>query len=180
MSEEREIPVREFADRGTIWLLESPESLRDLVRLMGGEVADRLDFSRAERINRSFIPDDLQKQEADLLFRVPFREGKGEVLVYVLLEHQSRPDRTMGLRLLSYMVELWQSQIREYKIGKVAASKWRLHPIVPIGVYTGKRKWKSPINMSALMELPDLLEKYVPAFETLFLNLQEPKPEDLM
>src|SRR5690242_10183281 len=104
MSEENEPPIREFADRGTLWLLESPENLRDLVRFLSAEIADRLDFGRAERINRSFIPDDLHKQEADLLYRVPFREGKGEVWIYVLLEHQSRPDRTMGLRLLSYMV----------------------------------------------------------------------------
>ncbi len=90
-----EPPVREFADRGTLWLLESPENVRGLLALVARDLADRLDFSRAERINRSFVPDDLHKQEADLLYRVPFREGSaGEVFVYVLLEHQSRPDRT--------------------------------------------------------------------------------------
>jgi hypothetical protein len=33
MPNESEPPVREFADRGTLWLLESPENLRGLVRL---------------------------------------------------------------------------------------------------------------------------------------------------
>jgi hypothetical protein len=65
MSNESEPPVREFADRGTLWLLESPENLRDLIRLVAAEIADKLDFTRAERVNRSFIPDDLRKQEAD-------------------------------------------------------------------------------------------------------------------
>ena len=96
--------VREFADHSTLWLLESPENLRDLLRLVAKEITERLDFRRAERLNRSFIPDNLQKQEADLLFRVPYRNGKREVWVYLLIEHQSKPDRLMGLRLLSYMV----------------------------------------------------------------------------
>ncbi len=74
--------------------MELPENLRGLLRLIAEGIAERLDFARAERINRSFVPDDLHKQEADLLYRVPFRQGIGEsegaVLVYVLLEHQSR------------------------------------------------------------------------------------------
>jgi hypothetical protein len=56
--EETEPPIREFADRGTLWLLESPENLRGLVRLLTADIADRLDFTRAERLNRSFIPVD--------------------------------------------------------------------------------------------------------------------------
>src|SRR5579862_5422199 len=98
VSEEAEPPIREFADRGVLWLLEPPRNLRDLLALVAHEIADRLDFDRAERINRSFIPEDLHKQEADLLYRVPYRKGKGkgEVWIYILLEHQSRPDRLMG------------------------------------------------------------------------------------
>ena len=81
MPNSSEPPIREFADRGTLWLLESPENLRDLLRLVAADIADKLDFARAERINRSFIPDDLQKQEADLLYRVPFQDGQIDVLV---------------------------------------------------------------------------------------------------
>ena len=101
MPNDSEPPIREFADQGTLWLLESPENLRGLVRLVAAEIADRLDFTRAERVNRSFIPDDLRKREAALLFRVPFQEGSGVALVFLLLEHQSQPDRTMGFRVLS-------------------------------------------------------------------------------
>jgi predicted transposase/invertase (TIGR01784 family) len=174
-----EPPIREFADRGTLWLLESPENLRGLVQLVAKDIADRLDFSRAQRVNRSFIPDDLHKQEADLLFLVPLREGRGEVWVYVLLEHQSRPDRTMGLRLLSYIVQLWEMQRRGFQDERTPMSRWRLHPVVPIVFYTGKRRWSSPISVAALMDVPPLLERFVPRFDTLFLNLQETPPDVL-
>ena len=95
--------IREFNDRGTLWLLEDPANLRDLLRIVEPEVAERLDFTRAERVNRSFIPADLQKRESDLIFRVPFltpKEAAREVWVYILLEHQSRPDPLMLLRVL--------------------------------------------------------------------------------
>ena len=78
-----EPPIREFADRGVLWLLESKENLRSLVQLLSVEIADKLDFSQAERDNRSFIPDDLHKQEADLLYRVPFRPGAGKGAIWI-------------------------------------------------------------------------------------------------
>ena len=108
--------IREFNDRRTLWLLEDPTNLYDLLRILEPDLAGHLDFTRTSRVNRSFIPADLQKQESDLIFRVPYRsgtsEGGQEVWVYVLLEHQSRPDPFMPLRLLVYMVHIWDSQRR--------------------------------------------------------------------
>jgi hypothetical protein len=63
--------IREFPDRGTQWLLEDPVQLRDLLQLLQPQLAQRLDVSRAERINRTMRPPDLQKQESDLIFRIP-------------------------------------------------------------------------------------------------------------
>jgi flagellar biosynthesis/type III secretory pathway protein FliH len=62
--EETEPPIREFADRGVLWLLESPRNLHDLVALLSQQIAEHLDFDRAERVNRSFIPEDLHKRDA--------------------------------------------------------------------------------------------------------------------
>ena len=45
MPEETEPPIREFADRGTLWLLESVENLAGLVRLLSAEIAEHLDFT---------------------------------------------------------------------------------------------------------------------------------------
>src|SRR4051794_27255833 len=99
--------LREFNDRGTLWLLEDPENLRGVLQIREPDLAARLDFAQAVRVNRSFIPADLQKQESDLIFRVPFVRRPGDagrdVWVYVLLEHQSRVDPLMGLRLYLYM-----------------------------------------------------------------------------
>src|SRR5579872_346189 len=179
MLEPKPSPVREFADHSTLWLLESPENLRDLLRLVATEIAERLDFRRAERLNRSFIPDSLQKQEADLLFRVPYRDDKHEVWVYLLVEHQSKPDRLMGLRLLSYMVQIWETQVRAWEDARTPKGQRKLHPIVPMVFYTGKRKRTSPLSLLAAMDVPADLVRFVPSHETLLLKLQETPPEVL-
>jgi hypothetical protein len=60
------LSVREFHDRGALWLFEDPRQLRELIQILEPALTEMLDFSRARRENRSFIPADLQKQESDL------------------------------------------------------------------------------------------------------------------
>jgi putative YhgA-like transposase len=176
-----ELPlIREFDDRSTLWLLEDPQHLRGLLQILDPGLADRLDFAHARRINRSFIPSDLQKEESDLIYAVPFGDGSGRtVWVYVLLEHQSEPDPLMGLRLYLYMGQLWDTQRREWEDRKTPVSERRLLPVVPVVYYTGERRWSAPIDLKHLMDLPAELERFVPQWETLFLNLHQTPPESL-
>ena len=163
--------IREFADRGALLLLESPVNMREFIRLLSGDLADHLDFMRAERINRSLVPADLHKLEADLIYRVPFQAEGRDVLVYLLLEHQSKVDRFIGQRLHSYMGELWEAQRRAWKDNRTPQRERWLSPIVPIVFYTGKKQWKHPLTLDAAMDLPIELSGFVPRHETLCLNL---------
>lgn len=124
-----------------------------------------------------YVLPDLRKLESDLVVEVPFRLGEHAVWIYILLEHQSEPDRTMPLRLLGYMVELWKAQVRRFEENKTP--DWRLYPILPVLFYTGSRRWSAPLQLEGLMDLPEALAKYVPRFETLFLSLQETSDEEL-
>lgn len=175
--------IREFHDRGVIWLLEDPVHLRGLLQILNPALADHLDFTHAERINRSFIPADLQKRESDLIFRASYAHGPveptREVLVYILLEHQSLPDPEMGLRLFGYMGQLWDNQRRAWRDTALPQERRRLHPILPIVLYTGTETWSAPIGLASLMDLPSELEPFTPRWETLFLNLHATPPGTL-
>jgi hypothetical protein len=175
--------IREFNDRGTLWLLEDPTNLRDLIQVLEPELAARLDIARAERINRSFIPADLQKEESDLIFRMRFRAGDeadgAALLIYLLLEHQSKPDPLMGLRLYHYMGQLWDTQRREWQDAGRAPSELRLTPVLPIVFYTGQDAWNALPSLTSLMAVPQELEEMVPHWRTLFLPLQNIHPDRL-
>jgi predicted transposase/invertase (TIGR01784 family) len=176
-------PIREFADRGVQWLLSRPENLRGLLQILAPNLAAAVDCARAQMVPTTFIPDDLRKQESDVIHLVPYRDpasGKvREIWIYILIEHQSRPDPTMGLRLLLYMAELWDMQRREYLGQKTPVSQWRLHPIVPIVFYTGRRRWQPDLSVAALMDLPSSLREFTPRFHALYLPLKQIPPQSL-
>lgn len=180
MSAARQPPLRDFADRGTAWLLESPENLRGLLRIVDGSLADRLDFARAEPVHRPMVGDDLDKRLTDVIHRVPYADGSTEVWVCVLLEHQSTPDLLMGYRLLRYQVGLWGLQIRKAGTDDAADHESLLQPIVPVVFYTGTRDWTAPLSIEAVMRVPDPLSRFVPRHDTLFLKLRDIPAERLI
>ena len=58
-------PPREFADRGTKWLLSDPAHLRHVLRVVAPELSEGLDFERLEPVLTEEISQQLQQQVAD-------------------------------------------------------------------------------------------------------------------
>ena len=85
----------------------------------------------------------------------------------------------MGFRLLSYMMQIWESQRKEWESAQVPVSEWRLQPILPILFYTGDRRWTFPLSLTAIMDVPEILSRFVPSFDTLFLGVKSTEPEVL-
>jgi len=174
------IAVREFPDRGTQWLLDTPDNVRAVMRLLAPALAEQMDFSRLQRVPTRFIPDDLRKQMADLLFRVPFRMAgtEWEVLIVLLIEHQATPDPEMGFRLLCYLVHFWEQEKREWE-GHHPTKVLHLTPAVASVFYTGAESWQRLPTLADLMDLPEALREFVPDLRALFLNLKARPPEEL-
>lgn len=175
--------IREFNDRGIQWLLTDPLKLAELVRLVDPLLADRLDFRRARLLNRTLIAADLARQETDMLWQVPYSEqlseGPGEVLVYLLLEHQSEPDPELGLRLLLAMTQLWRSERRAWRRRAVPPNRRRLRPVIPLVFFTGEGGWPGPDGLTGLVDVPETLRRFVPHWDTLNLGLQRVSPDSL-
>ena len=113
---------------------------------------------------------------SDLVYLLPFREKTNgsatEVMVYILVEHQSTVDPTMGLRLLSYMCQIWERQRRAYMKQGVPKSEWRFQPIIPIVFYTGAQEWETLPSLETLMDLPEALSRFLPRFDVLLLDVK--------
>ena len=176
-----DIAVEHFPDRSARWLFQDKENVRGLLEIVANELVELIDFSQLSQINRSFIPDTLREQESDLVFSVPLvsESDSEELLIYILIEHQSTVDVTMGFRVLFYMVQIWDSQRREWESNSVPKSEWRFRPILPIVFYTGSQRWRAPLTLAAMMDLPDALSRFVPTFDTLFLGVKATSESDL-
>ncbi|MDE0682568.1 MAG: Rpn family recombination-promoting nuclease/putative transposase [Candidatus Poribacteria bacterium] len=176
-----DFPIQHFPDRSARWLLQDKENVRGLMEIVAAQLASHIDFTQLAQLNRSFVSDTLREQESDIIFSVPFRAGSEteELLIYILIEHQSTVDATMGFRVLFYMTQIWDSQRREWASEDVPKSEWRLRPILPIVFYTGAQRWNSALSLTGIMDIPDALARFVPTFDTLFLSVKEMAASDL-
>jgi len=73
-----DISITHFPDRSARWLLQYMEFVQGLLEIVAPrELVDHIDFSQLRQLNRSLLADTLREQEADLLFRVPYKQGIG-------------------------------------------------------------------------------------------------------
>jgi hypothetical protein len=174
-------PLEKFADRSAKWLLANTDNLQGLLEIIGSDIVASLDFSKVQRVNTTFIADNLREQESDMVFLLPFRDAdETEVMIYILIEHQSTVDPAMGFRLLFYMCQIWDQQRQKWVSENVPKREWRFRPIIPVLFYTGEERWQTLPSLETLMDVPEALTLFIPQFETLFLGVKSASDETLL
>lgn len=147
-------------------LFSHAEMVADLLRgFVREDWVEELDFATLEKVNGSYVGDDLRGREDDIVWRV--RWGREWLYVYLLLEFQSRVDAYMAVRIMTYVGLLYQDLIRG---GRLAAGG-RLPPVLPVVLYNGARRWTAPEEMAELIEtVPGGLGRYRPQQRYLLLE----------
>ena len=140
-------------DSGYKRLFSNRTLFRDLVRTFVEEDwVERLDFARAERVDKSFVSEHYKETEADIIYRVPLKAvldaAKAERVVYfyLLIEFQSTVDRFMAARVGHYLLSFWL----DYRAAEVGVKL--LPQIFPIVLYNGSDRWTAPTVLSGLVE----------------------------
>src|SRR6266481_8219698 len=111
------------------------EAISFLQAHVSEEVIQGLNWSTLRLVEGSFVDEDLRGSEVDFLYEIARVSGQDAVWLYVLLEHQSTPDRWMRFRLLKYCCRIWDMSFREYP------DQRELRAIVPLVFYQGERSW---------------------------------------
>ena len=131
-------------------------------------VADAIDWPELKLEAGTFIDTKFRRHESDLLFRAPLA-GR-ETFLYCLFEHQTREDPAIALRLLRYMVRIWEKRLENHP-GKP------LPMILPVVLAQNDRAWKTKPAFSALFDLPgsmaDDLRPFLPEFLFRLIQLAE-------
>ena len=94
-----------------------------------------------EIYNSSFITNNFQNQEADIVYKIK------KTNIFILIEHQTKIDKIMPFRILSYQVEIIRKNIEWSKINR---QDYKLPLVIPIVLYTGKRKWNAKMRVSEI------------------------------
>jgi hypothetical protein len=94
---------------------------------------------------------------------------RSEAFVYLLFEHQSSEDPRIALRLLSYILQIWNRFAKEHP------APVKLPPVLPLVLAQGKSPWKTPPRLEALIDLPEsvaeILRPWQPALAYHLLEL---------
>ncbi len=120
---------------------------RDLLRgFVSKELAGRLDLDTLQTMPTEFVDARLGQQRSDMVWRVNFREGDGELYVVVLTEFQSTVDQNMPLRMIKYTAQIYTKLEEEKRL-----PGGKLPPVLPVVVYSGKRRWSAPREMKEMV-----------------------------
>lgn len=153
----------------------SPERAAELLRsVLDPRLSARIDWTSLVHESGSFVDEGLREQHADLLFRATL-DGQ-DIRIYLLLEHQSGPDRWMVLWLLRYMVGIWVAHVDADKQAR------KLPPILPAVIHHGDRGWTADTSFASLVDIPaDLpaLAAYTPNFRFALADLATVDADDL-
>jgi hypothetical protein len=145
-------------------LFAHPKMVRDFLEAFAAaEWVSDADFSTLKRENGIYIADDLRERADDIIWS--FRCGQDRV--YVLLEFQSKSDRFMSVRVLTYVGLLYQDLIRRCGSRGIRT----LPAILPIVLHSGEKHWSAAEDVGSLLsQAPRGLEPYRPQLRYLLID----------
>ena len=132
-----------------------PRVIEDLLRgFASSAVGDLLDMTSLKQVAARHVSEGLRQSENDMIWEVRTRQG-GRLYVYIMLEFQAKPDRTMPLRMVNYVGQFYRSLLARPEIRKVP----RLPQVLPIVIYSGEPPWSAPLEVHELIDqtLPGLV-----------------------
>ena len=94
---------------------------------------EKVEEKDIEKYNRKFVSVDYTNQESDVIYKLKNKE------IFILVEHQTKIDKKMPIRILKYELEIIRSRMDEN-------NRLEFPIIIPIVLYTGKQRWNAKIN----------------------------------
>ena len=146
-----------------------PEVLIDFLTVFAPEaVRERIDYATLTREVDTFTDEQLAEHFADLVFSVQY--GSQSIRLVLLLEHKSYTEAYPHFQINRYLLNLWESQIRQ---------KQPLTPVLPVIVYHGNRRWKQRSVPDYFALLDETLRPYLPTFDYVLVDLSTLSDERL-
>ena len=86
-----------------------------------------------EKYEKEFRTSEFSNVEADVVYKIKNKN------VFILIEHQSSVDYKMSYRIMRYKYAIIESAIDKKRLKE---KSYRIPMVIPIVLYTGKRKWQ--------------------------------------
>ena len=117
--------------------------------LINQAIKTKLKAEEIEKYTSSFVNKIFENREADIVYKYKNKN------IFFLIEHQTKIDYSMPYRILEYEIEIMKSAI---DIKKVKNKEYKLPFVIPIVLYTGKKKWDAKRYLEESQETLDGVE----------------------
>ncbi len=107
-----------------------------------------LEWASLKRESGETVAPSLSKLVGDLRYSTRFKKSGESLEVFIFLEHQSRVDPFMSLRILGYVCAAYQQRLPALKKGE------RFPYPLAVVLYHGKKPWKKIPLMRELIAIP--------------------------
>ena len=163
-----ESPLHQPHDKLVKSTFSDPDNARAFLQAhLPSKLVRRMDWTSLSLLSGSFIDPEFDATSSDLLFTAKI-DGHPAFL-YILFEHQNQEAPLMGLRLLTYMVRIWNDYLRN----NPGATK--LPAILPLVLAQDSKPWKGSTRFADLIDIPEVvgedIKKYIPDFEFQLVEL---------
>lgn len=101
----------------------------DVSKFLNKFIGLNIKTEELEKYNSSYIDPKFKNKEADIVYRIKDKNS------FLLIEHQTKIEKKMPIRLHEYSTEIMASAMEENKYKSIPS-------VIPIVLYTGKTKWK--------------------------------------
>jgi predicted transposase/invertase (TIGR01784 family) len=134
-----------------------------LNNFMDAELLEDLDINTLERVEESYITEELSEFFADLVWRCQFKNGT-PLEIGLLLEHKSWRPTYPHFQPLEYMIGGWRNK-RNAKDKPVL--------LIPFIIYHGKEVWKIEAMQTYFGDIPGKYLRFLPSFDIIFCHVSQ-------
>ena len=105
---------------------------KEAIKFINKTLKYNLKEDEIEKYNSSFVTEELKNQESDIIYKLKDKN------VFFLIEHQTKVDYTMPMRILEYEYHIIKSAINKENLGK---KEYKFPRVISIVLYSGRKKW---------------------------------------
>ena len=154
-------------DRAFKALFSPPEAALPILRAaLPPALIDAIDPGSLVPGPTDFVNDELEEDHRDLLLSATI---KGQHALFYFVEHQSTVQRFMSLRLLRYVLKVWDWWLAQHPKATTVPA------VIPVVLHQGHKAWDQPRALQELIDLPrealDLVGRHLPGLDFALLDL---------
>lgn len=166
-------------DTGYKELFSHPEFVEALLDgFVPRPISQLLDYSTLASQPSHYITPLFREKLEDAVWSVKFKpdnNGQTQTLyLYILLEFQSKTDKTMPLRMLHYSAAFYYQLLKEKKL----PPRQRLPAVFPVVLYNGRPRWTPPSRMLDMLQpVPAFMQRFQPQLDYHLVDVKDCLPD---